>query len=121
MNPDIRFPIELKAGLFVPETDEEALVIQEVKNVLLTTPGERERRPLFGSWLVLILQRKFDRATYAFAVGEVNRALRENISGYDPVFVDITRADEVFHISLKMRSNNTQQQRIQDIQFSVRI
>lgn len=70
------------------ESDYDSYVAQLIKQVLLTSPGERVHRPNFGAGVRRLVHSPMSRATVSLAQSMVYKALDETLS-------DLIRIDEV--------------------------
>lgn len=70
------------------ETDYETYVVQLIKQVLLTSPGERVHRPEFGAGVKQLVFRALGPATATLAETLVYKALTDTLSA-------LIRVDEV--------------------------
>jgi phage baseplate assembly protein W len=70
------------------ETDYESYVAQLIKQVLLTDPGERVRRPDFGAGVRRLVHSPINSATASLAQSMIYRALDETLG-------DVIRVDDI--------------------------
>lgn len=70
------------------ESDYESYVVQLIKQVLLTNPGERMHRPEFGAGVRRLVHSPINAATASLAQSMIYNSLSETLA-------DIIRVDEV--------------------------
>jgi uncharacterized protein len=105
-----RFPVAYDAGLnrLAEERDYEAYVVQLIKQVLLTNPGERINRPDFGAGLRALVFAPTNEATATLLQTTVYQSLEKWLGALISVEnVDITfaagRADVVVQYVVRAR------------------
>jgi len=104
----IRFPIRIDAarGQVATETSHDAYVAQLIRQVLLTSPGERVHRPDFGAGLRRMVFAPNDDATAALIKATVYQALQRWLG-------DIISVDDV-------KTASTEAQLSIDVHYTLR-
>jgi phage baseplate assembly protein W len=106
----LAFPLQYDARGGIALTSGESDIVQAIKIILLTAPGERVMRPEFGCRIHELVFAPHDAATESLAIHYVREALERwepRIEVQDIAISPATRRDGVLLIEIKYQIKDT--------------
>lgn len=76
---DIRLPMRWDSTGYPAPAEGYDVDEQNIRNVLLTTPGERVHRPNFGSHLHRLVHKNLSTRLFILIIAEIRRAIRTHL------------------------------------------